>query len=516
MGYSLIYELRQCGEMIRPIDGDSMMPMLDAYRDAVRLAAVNNPKSYPICRGDIILYLNSADKLILHRVIRVERRFVFTCGDNRTVIEKVPKHCIIAICNGFFKGKKFVSLESEEYIKYTKNVLEHKICYIDNSMRYLMHLYISALRGEQPGNPEYEPNYNIIFKLCEHHRITSAVSRSVNKISSRVPSDIHDAFVKNAFLNTCQIQMYEDAESEVFNALEENEISYMPIEGWLISTSYPEKSMCEFSGCDVLCHIEDREKIRRIFTNLGYSCQPGKFHDSYKYGRINIEVHVKLFGNESRFFNYYSDVWNRSVKLPGSEFRYGMKNEDFYVYLAAHMSKHMPNDICSLHFYGDFYEIRKYLLRTGFDYSYVNRELAKLNLEQFEKNMIDFTEKMFNADYLSCQNIFSSVQENSSSESYQTLTLDEQRKLKSIIYSAAYDSIENYVEEQINKFGRTEYLRRCLFPSREQLKISYPKLEKYRSRYFLYVFHRFFHCFSVTEKRKAAIQKFHIIRKRQA
>ena len=82
--YSSIEELIQAeGKAIIAPIGKSMLPFLKEGRDMVLLKA----PAEPLQKYDIVLYKNSAEGYILHRIIRVNGSDYIICGDNSSVWE---------------------------------------------------------------------------------------------------------------------------------------------------------------------------------------------------------------------------------------------------------------------------------------------------------------------------------------------------------------------------------------------------------------------------------------------
>lgn len=108
------------GFIISPVKGDSMLPMLDENKDAVRIV----PLSAPLKKYDLPLYRRPDGQLVLHRIIDVKKKHYIICGDNRKGLEKVPFRWIIGVTEGFFKDGKYIPVTNEEYVEYVKKHCE--------------------------------------------------------------------------------------------------------------------------------------------------------------------------------------------------------------------------------------------------------------------------------------------------------------------------------------------------------------------------------------------------------
>ena len=104
------------GFIIAPVNGDSMLPMLDEKKDSVRIVpAVGVLRKY-----DLPLYRRPGGQLVLHRIIEVKKKHYIICGDNRRELEKVPHHWVIGVTEGFFKDGRYVPVTDSEYVRYVE------------------------------------------------------------------------------------------------------------------------------------------------------------------------------------------------------------------------------------------------------------------------------------------------------------------------------------------------------------------------------------------------------------
>lgn len=113
--------LEKYKKVVQPIHGTSMLPMLEAGKDAVELAAVEGP----FRKYDLVMFERPNGQLVLHRIIAVKKNYCLICGDNSIAVEKVPVKRIIAVASGFFKDGKYVSCRDEAYLAYVQDRWEN-------------------------------------------------------------------------------------------------------------------------------------------------------------------------------------------------------------------------------------------------------------------------------------------------------------------------------------------------------------------------------------------------------
>ncbi len=100
------------GCLLRPVVGDSMMPLLDQKTDLVKLV----PAPHELKLYDLPLYRRPNGALVLHRIIKVRKNDYIICGDNRQDYERVPREWVIALAVGRYRGEQYLSFDDAEYI----------------------------------------------------------------------------------------------------------------------------------------------------------------------------------------------------------------------------------------------------------------------------------------------------------------------------------------------------------------------------------------------------------------
>lgn len=108
--------LEKYKKIVQPINGISMLPMLDEEKDAVELVAINGHLE----KYDLVLFQRENGQLVLHRIIAVKKNYCLICGDNSIAVEKVPMDRILALASGFYKDGKYVSCQDEAYRAYVQ------------------------------------------------------------------------------------------------------------------------------------------------------------------------------------------------------------------------------------------------------------------------------------------------------------------------------------------------------------------------------------------------------------
>lgn len=107
------------GYIIHRIKGVSMLPMLEEGNDLVKLEAVK--EKHKLKKFDLILFERVGDgALVLHRIIKVRKRYYITYGDNCVGYEVVPFENVLAIAVGFYKKDKYITCDNPQYLEYVE------------------------------------------------------------------------------------------------------------------------------------------------------------------------------------------------------------------------------------------------------------------------------------------------------------------------------------------------------------------------------------------------------------
>ncbi|MBE7057805.1 MAG: S26 family signal peptidase [Ruminococcaceae bacterium] len=107
------------GYIIHRIKGVSMLPMLEEGSDLVKLEAVKEKDK--LKQFDLILFEREGDgALVLHRIIKVKKKYYITYGDNCVNYEVVPFDSVLALAVGFYKKEKYVSCDNPQYLEYVE------------------------------------------------------------------------------------------------------------------------------------------------------------------------------------------------------------------------------------------------------------------------------------------------------------------------------------------------------------------------------------------------------------
>lgn len=122
---SLERVLAETGMIVVGTVGTSMRPLLVQRKTAAVIRAFDR-ESGELRSGDVVLF-RRGDKLILHRIVRVEKDGYGLCGDNRWRVEHgVRREQILGVMTAFIRDGKETSVTDPEYLRYVENVLKSR------------------------------------------------------------------------------------------------------------------------------------------------------------------------------------------------------------------------------------------------------------------------------------------------------------------------------------------------------------------------------------------------------
>ncbi len=112
-------ELALHGKLMYHIKGDSMLPLL---REGYDVAVIRAKKPGERCkRWDAVLYKRASGQYVLHRVLKVTKKGLYVCGDNRYHGESgVKEEQVIGILEGVMRNGTYMSADEPKYLGYVK------------------------------------------------------------------------------------------------------------------------------------------------------------------------------------------------------------------------------------------------------------------------------------------------------------------------------------------------------------------------------------------------------------
>ena len=339
---------------------------------------------------------------------------------------------------------------------------------IRKSANDLIYLLSCAFNEEIPSIERcIEMNLADVYHIASMHFLASAAAFALEQVME-LPHEFDQA-KKKAIR---KLSLFEIERSAVLGEFEKAGIGYLPLKGIILGKYYPKTAMREMSDNDILCDPNRIDDVRPIMERRGYSFE--RFEDSNedvyeKPPTMVFEIHRTLFTEKNSVVlsEYYKDIGDRLVKNSG--FGYELSDEDFYIYLLSHMYKHYSNKGTGLRSLADIYVFLNKTADT-LDREYIDSELEKIKLFDFERMVSSLSKKVFTND---------------------KLTEKEEKMLDYFIFSCVYGNSDiaetnkylRAMDHDLSDKSKRKYFRSRVFISGEKLEKNYPFVNKHRILY---------------------------------
>lgn len=331
-------------------------------------------------------------------------------------------------------------MKQETYLSYLKKYL------------HLLALYLN--QKEEPDLIINDEELSFFIKLSKRHSLNAFLYQALINSHASFSKENVNKLEQYYLANVRKSVLFEKEREELFAFLNESHIDYLPLKGLILKDDYLDPYTREFADNDILFDDKNSSLIKKFFVSHQYSVESYKKsnHDIYlKKPFYNFEMHRALFyprednkKNITYFKNYLS-------KAPlKDQYEHYLKDEDFYIYFIAHTYKHFHVSGCGIRTLIDIY---LYLKNRSLDFVYINQELNKLDLYNFETMIKNLSFKLFNEEDLSEK---------------------EEEILLYIASSGTYGTLEHSVDKGVKEKGKFGYMMKRIFPPYSFYKSAYP------------------------------------------
>ena len=447
------------GQLIYTNVGDSMYPLIQP-RDLLIIKKLTKPLKL----GDIPLYKRDSGQYVLHRIVDINVNGYTMCGDNRFEAETgVAKKQILGILTGIVRNGETVSVEAADAQSALKTAYD------------TVYLVSCALNGQAPDIERCrQMSLPSVYRFSREHLLTAAVSFALEQVI-----ELPHAFDQAEKKAIRKLALLEIERSRIFRKFDSAGIWYLPLKGIVLKDCYPKAAMREMTDNDILIDSGKTVEVRTIMEKLGYSCDSfGEYHhDVYsKPPSVEFEMHREmLFEDDMPLYHvYYKDIGNRLIRDGGSARR--LSAEDFYIHMLAHIYKHYSHAGTGLRSLADVYVYLRIFGRS-MDRDYLNTELNKVDLVDFEARISSLANKLFGSE---------------------KLNEDEEKELSCFISfgnfgtaeNAQYNKLSSELSGDDSVHSKMKHLLRRVFISGESLRKRYPFIYEHKILYPLLIIYR--------------------------
>lgn len=328
---------------------------------------------------------------------------------------------------------------------------------------YLIQLLRAALHGKPPAAPPEDLDWRQLYTQADFHSVACTAYYGLLMLpeEQQPQPEVLGLFRKAAQIVLGRETMQQYEVQHIMEKLDSKGIPYLPLKGWKMKRLYPRPDMRSMCDVDILIRQEDMPEFPTIMKESGFELEyHGMHHDEYiKNATLSIEIHRLLFEPDSDWYEYFKQYMERTSVLDSKRQERQLPQEDFYLYLIAHMAKHFRNGGTGVRSVMDVYVYQK-AYGDSLDTAYVQREFEKLGLGGFARAMEELAQSWFAGEQIR-------------SDCHPKMA---DYILNGGTYGLKDRGILSSVHEAGNHKGK--YLLRRFFPNRHFMAAQYPCIEK--------------------------------------
>ncbi len=250
---------------------------------------------------------------------------------------------------------------------------------------------LALIRCACQAKAELPPEFSLkeAYPTIRKHQIAGLVYRGVLNSGACRDSDMLERLLLAAgkSMAVSETQLLET--EKLYACFDAHQIDYLPLKGIILKKLYPEPSMRMMTDIDLLIRMEQYDAIVPLMEQLGYQCGVVSDHElHWERGKMHVELHKRLMPSyDEDFYAYYQDGWRFAIADDERPNRYHLSDEDHLVYLVAHLAKHYRDAGIGMKHMVDLWIYRE--AKPGLNEAYIRRELEKLHLGVFYRNLLD-------------------------------------------------------------------------------------------------------------------------------
>lgn len=359
--------------------------------------------------------------------------------------------------------------------------------------RYLIHLLRCALRDEIPAEKPADITWEQLFTLAKYNNVENTVAPAIKNYGFELSETIREEWEKSISSTVYRLARFDFEREQILAGMAGKGLAYLPLKGILLAEYYQKPGMRWMCDNDILYGYAGNtdgydngydeaagRALYEVMTELGYDAENlGGCHDVYqKKPFFNFEMHQSFVPKESSVWEYYRNPWKRALPVDGEPYHYRLSDEDEYIFMIVHANKHFDNSGCGVRTLTDEYAFLT--AKPDMNRDYINRELEKLSLVDFEADLRDTAVRAFAGEQM-------------------TLSDDSWDMIYYMLGSGTYGTMTNRVHRSILKIQKAEstdmsgarkkYMTGRIWVSESKMKQYYPFFYRHKAfRVFLPVY----------------------------
>lgn len=311
-------------------------------------------------------------------------------------------------------------------------------------------------------DPKFEKGISIdhgaLFKFAKSHSVDNVVGMALEKLNMMPPQ------YEQAYTNARKISVVREATQEIetqelCGELERLGIKYMLLKGSVMKHLYPTPDLRSMCDVDILYDTAFADKLTPLMEELGYELYEATGTDNVNLSYLkkpfmNIEFHGVLMDRDVPLYNaYFGENFEHTMPDEGCAVKY--PDEDFFVFMVAHLAKHYFNGGTGLRSLADIWlYLRK---KSELDMAKIKSKLRQIELDEFTDIIIGVNGVLFDGNQPTAQ---------------------QSEVINYIFHSGTYGTIDQKAENNMQGRSKGGFLLHRLFPGRDFMAINYPAVGK--------------------------------------
>ena len=259
-----------------------------------------------------------------------------------------------------------------------------------------------CLNGKKVLPQSEKADINELLAAAKKHALANVIYLGLKKDGSYSEQEL---LPLNEYGQLCTFQ-YLRQEQELHRlckSLKERNIRFVLLKGSKMREYYPSPELRSSCDIDILTDASD-EVVFDTMKALGYEYEKdGRTTLNFAMPPlVTVEMHRYLFDDRLSFCGFFDSIWDRVVPASDGSSECYLTEEDFYIYMIAHLVKHFSRYGCGLRPLLDIYLYER-AAGNLCDFAAVDKKLEELELLYFTKQMRLLLKKWFEDGNLSEQ-----------------------------------------------------------------------------------------------------------------
>ena len=264
---------------------------------------------------------------------------------------------------------------------------------MEKEAKYLLNLLGAYVRGEAPESAA-GMDLEKLRHLAGIHSVKGIFAYMAMKY--RLFPDHSAAFRRECMVTINGFGQRGGRAEMLFAELARRGIDHIPMKGYVVKDYYPVPELRTFGDIDVIIRKKDRARCHALMLELGYRVK-NDWEPVYSYMKPleYYELHTELLETDISESvdcrDYFRDPWPHTRH---NGHRYELTPEFHFLYLLAHLAKHVAGSGAGARMYLD---LAVFIRHFGdeVDWGWIQEELKKIRLAAFSNMALTFVERYF-------------------------------------------------------------------------------------------------------------------------